>query len=382
MIRGSVAIAVIAVLLSLIAHLAGLSFTAPALEGQAAQEQPSDAVALGNAFEDLAEPVAEPPEPEPAEPPEQPPVETPPEPEAAEVPVSEALVASEDPQRVFSPDFGESSVVQPVESEPEPNEPAEPSDSDATASDDTDVTPPVETDAAPEIPEGSAEPATAPEAEAEALASLPEIAEPTPPVSAQSPVPVVPLQQDQPQPDIAVAPSETGATEPVENDSSETGTEQAVTASLRPRLPDRSQATEPPGTKRGARDFSDLRFPRQVVESPLSLYKREGLDAFTSGDSGETTGGRGPGNSDRTNYAGLVLVHLNRSPAVYVSSRGFARVFFEINPDGTLAWVDIVDSSGSPEVDRAAKEQVQRAAPFPKPPGGVSRKLSFFYQKS
>lgn len=77
---------------------------------------------------------------------------------------------------------------------------------------------------------------------------------------------------------------------------------------------------------------------------------------------------------------GLVLVHLNQSEPVYVSARGFAQVFFQIDPDGSLAWVDIVDTSGSAELERAAKEQVRRAAPFPRPPNGTSRKLSFYYQ--
>ena len=57
-------------------------------------------------------------------------------------------------------------------------------------------------------------------------------------------------------------------------------------------------------------------------------------------------------------------------------------MFFQIDPDGSLAWVEIVDSSGSLEVERAAREQVRRAAPFPRPPSGTSRKLSFFYQNN
>jgi len=75
-------------------------------------------------------------------------------------------------------------------------------------------------------------------------------------------------------------------------------------------------------------------------------------------------------------------MHLNRATVVHVSGRGFARVLFQINPDGSLAWVDVIDSSGSDEIDRAAKAQVQNAAPFPRPPNGKSRKLSFAYRSN
>ena len=72
---------------------------------------------------------------------------------------------------------------------------------------------------------------------------------------------------------------------------------------------------------------------------------------------------------------------LSRLFGVYDEGSGLAlRGTFIISPDGTLAWVDIIDGSGVPEIDRAAKEQVRRGAPFPRPPEGRSRKLNFVYQ--
>ncbi|MCG7521159.1 energy transducer TonB [Ruegeria sp. Ofav3-42] len=378
MIRTSAIIAAAAILVSLILHLMGLSYTGPRLSKDLPGSSAPDAIELSTTFEDLAEVVADPVEPEPAEAPE-PPLETPPE--TPEIPVSEALVASDNPQQVSAPDIGEAEVVDPVATEPvEPDavDTDNTSEGDASASEAVDETPPPETETATEIAEGDPDAAT----------TLPEVAtevQPVPPEpqelaalpvtpSPEAAIPVVPLETEAIDPDTPVAPTEP-APDP---DTADEGSNLAVTSSIRPRVPDRRPTPERQGVLSGSRDFSELAFPEEI-ESPLYAYRREGLDAFTSGNSGSRSGGRGPGNSDTTNYAGKVLVHLNRAPVVFVSARGFAKVFFEINPDGTLAWVDIVDSSGSSEVERAARAQVRAASPFPLPPGGVSRKLSFFY---
>ncbi|WP_170755152.1 TonB family protein [Ruegeria lacuscaerulensis] len=384
MIRGSIFIAVVAVLVSLLLHFMGLAFTTPNLVQDAGTSDAQDTVELGNSFEDLAEPASAPEEPEPVPEPEPPAEEEVVEelPEEPEVPVSEALVASENPQQTFSPDVGEAEVVQPVETEPvEPDvaETEDTSEGEEAASDEIEETPSVETAEVVEIPEG--DPDVLPEEleaptetppvtpEVEELAALPEPeAEPVPEISV---VPVVPLEDEAVDP---VLPEATAEPEETEADS-----ELAVRSSIRPQRPEREPTPRRQGASNGARDFSDLRFPSQEIESPLSTYRRSGVDNFTRGNSGTRSGGRGPGNSDTTNYAGEVLVHLNRAPVVFVSARGFAQVFFRINPDGSLAFVDVVDSSGSPEVDRAARAQVRAAEPFPLPPGGTSRSLSFFY---
>ncbi len=373
MIRTSVIVAVVAILVSLLVHILGLTLTSSTLsERPNAPGDTEDSIALGTAFEELAETPPEPIEPEEAPVPE-PPVETSPEPELAEVPTSDARVASPNPQdQVRAPDTGSANGAEAEVPEPEVTQSVDQSDTDAAASDDTDTTPPVDPAELAEIPEASTadpvEPIETPQPEQ--LAALP----PT----EVAPVPVIPLDQDTVEPDIAVdtVPEET---EPVEES---TESERAVTTSLRPRLPSQRPLTDPQPTLPGSRNFDNLKFPEQTIESPLARYQREGVDAFTQADRGNSAGGRGPGNATTTNYAGQVLVHLNRAPVVYVPVRGYAQVFFEINPDGSLAWVDIISSSGSERVERAAKEQVRSAAPFPPPPGGASRKLSFYYQNS
>jgi TonB family protein len=386
MIRGSLVIAALAALLSLVLHLMGLSLTAPRLTQQPQDAGRGDSVELSNSFEDLVDTIAEPVEPEPPEAPE-PVEEEPPEPapEPAELPTTEVHVASDDPKQTYAPDTGTAEVLQPVAPEPveaEAPETQDPADGDNTASDEVEETPSAEAAEVAEAPEGSPEatepaeetPAAPEPTEAEQIAALPDPAESAVP----SATPVVPAESDTVEADIPATPSEPV---PDAEESSEEQ-QQAPTSSVRPRLPDRNALPEPPTTLRTARDFSDLQYPTQEVESPLTTYQRQGRDLFTSGSSGSRSGGRNPGNSDRTNYAGKVLVHLNRAPIVYTAARGFARVFFRINPDGTLAFVDVVDTNGSPDLERAAKAQVQAASPFPKPPGGVSRSLTFVYSSN
>ncbi|MDP5218083.1 TonB family protein [Ruegeria sp. 2205SS24-7] len=379
MIRRSALVAVVALVVSLLGHLVFLSFTVADLSETQAGVSPSEAVELGSAFEDFADAPPEPVQPDAAEVPE-PPVEETVEPEQAEIPTSDALVASADPQDVSSPDIG----AQPDAPEAEVSDPVEPSEADTGSSDENTVAS-VEPDTTVETPQeppaAGIETAEVPDAEASAP--------PEPQVSAalsapdSAVVPVVPSESDLLAADIPatrVEPLEDGAETPSESETQES--EQAVVVSKRPRLPSRRPPAEPRGTLNGFSNFDNLRNPQQTVDSPLTLFQRDSVDAFASSRTQSRSGGRGPGNSNVTNYAGQVLVHLNRAPVVYVSVRGFAQVFFEINPDGSLAWVDIVDSSGSPELERAAKEQVRRAVPFPPPPQGVSRKLSFYYQNS
>lgn len=361
MIRRSAFVAALAILLSLGIHALGLSISAPNLTARTGEKQQPDTVELGTTFEDFAEAEPEPVQPEPAEVPE-PPDETPPEPSPTEIPTSDVLVASQDPQQTPSPDTGASTVISPQTPDPEAIQSVDQTDDEAQTPTDIAEPTPVEPIAS-EAPEASIPPAEA--------ATLEETPSPAPDQLAALPAPSAPL----------LAPEESEVLEP-DNLDTELSTEDsdlAVTASIRPQPADRT-AEETEATEGETDDFEIFRNPRQTIVSPLAQYQQDGTDAFSSRDRASRSGGRGPGNSDTTNYAGEVLVHLNRAPIVYVASKGFAQVFFEINPDGSLAWVDVVDSSGSREVDRAAKEQVRTAAPFPRPPGGVSRKLSFFYQ--
>ncbi|MEM9912536.1 MAG: energy transducer TonB, partial [Pseudomonadota bacterium] len=359
------------------------------------------------------------PEPEEAEaPPEPEEAEAPPEPEEAEPPTSNALVASANPQRTYAPDTGiietgqRSTIGETGTDDPgAPNpEAVQPTEGEPGAPSETTSAPPLPSEAAQNPPEGLPDGATeaeaqetetaseitpdaAPEAIQERLAALPSPSVPSPSVTAPvtpSAIPVIPLdtsevepEDPQPTPDTSL---ENPKPEPVEPEETVDLAAAAVLSSPRPRLRQSRDAPEPPGLPDDPQSLREyLRDPNRVIESPLAAYRRDGVDPFLRGGGGNRGGNgfqsaRGPGNSDVTNYAGEVLVHLNRSRKVAVSERGWARVFFRINPDGSLAWVDILDGSGSAEVDRGAKAQVRAAAPFPRPPNGATRQLTFVYQ--
>lgn len=352
MIHRSLIIALFATVLSLSVHLLGLG-VAGRIERTPPPKTTGTPISISNAFEDIAEALEDPVEPELERAPEpEQPVEPAPPPSKAEVPDTEVLVASENPQDTYAPDTGTAQIVEPVPlkgtqgefaSKPDILEPTAPmdegepvppeADTAATLGSQTDtveaLTPVVPQTSTPLVP---TEPVD------EVIASLPETS-----------LSVVPIE-----------PSETVTAEPSEESTQ-----------------DKPQPLFP-----GLRDgFADLRNPSQTLESPLETFRREGSVAVGGFGirSGSAANSRGPGNSDTTNYAGRVLVHLNRSRTVHVKTPGFARVYFEINPDGSLNWVEVIDSSGSSDVDRAARAQIRSAAPFPIPPNEASKQLSFWY---
>ncbi|SFJ69606.1 energy transducer TonB family protein [Celeribacter neptunius] len=90
-----------------------------------------------------------------------------------------------------------------------------------------------------------------------------------------------------------------------------------------------------------------------------------------SGGAKKTTG-----NAAVSNYPGQVMRRLSRVSRPRVSARGAALVSFRLASSGALAGLSIARSSGSAELDRAALDVVQRAAPFPPPPAGARRAFS------
>lgn len=393
MIRRSAVIAATALLVSLLVHLAGLSLTGRDPAQPSSGESGRDVVALGNSFEEIAEAVNEPVAPAAAP---EPPVEAQPEPEPVEPPTTKALVASENPQDVLSPDLGEADVPRPDQIEPvDPEDSGAPApavgapDGDsATASGAQPATPPVETVTADPV-EPEQAPVSEPAAESAAsppVSAAPVPTAPQPPATApiaQSPeiasIPVLPAQTET----VTPAPPEATVVPESEADATADGaSELAVASSPRPQAaPQRPQVGAAPQRVDSLGFASD-------GDSPLARIMRGEADYSIFDNSRQTGSGaggssaRGPGNSDRTNYAGRVLMHLNRAPSVTVYTPGVARVAFEINRDGTLAWVDVTRSTGTHEFDTAARQQVRNASPFPPPPTGAQRRFSFVFRSN
>lgn len=78
------------------------------------------------------------------------------------------------------------------------------------------------------------------------------------------------------------------------------------------------------------------------------------------------------GQAEVTRYAGRLYRQINRARRETVAVPGVARLRLRIAGDGQLLQVDLAQSSGSARLDQVALAQVQRAAPFPPPPGGQS----------
>jgi TonB family protein len=384
MTRGSIYAAVTAIVLSLVLHALGLRVTTSDDQPPATEDRTADVTEVGRAFEDFAETTVKTSNPEPASPPE-PPSVTSPEKVTEEIPMTQALVASDNPQDVTAPDMGTVDVVQPDAVQPSASETptpetSEPSGAEADKIEDMPVLTPLESDSSAKTPDKeqdeTAEPVAPETVEAAAAPPVETVAPAPPPSAAISPDP----EAQQPVlPDIAVPPSP-DAPETLTAQDNEEATSSAVTSSLRP--PKERPSAPTPGASEG----TSAGRPSGTIESPLAAYKRTGIDPFASGSGGTQTGtsgfsgSRNPGNASTTNYVGRVLMQLNRSPVVYPSAHGTAQVSFAINPDGSVAWVSILSSSGSGNIGRAASAQVRSAAPFPPPPQGTSQRLVFLYR--
>lgn len=371
MTRGSIYVAVTAVVLSLLLHALGLRVTSSDNQPPATEDRAADVTDVGRAFEDFAETTVETPAPEPASPPE-PPSVTSPEPVTEHTPMTPALVASDNPQDVTAPDTGTVDVVEP--------DTAEPSGGPDDRAEDMAVLTPLEPETAADTPDRAPDDPpdpVAPETLETATVPPAETVAPAPsPSAAISPDPE-PLQPVLPEITLAPTPDEP---ETLTAQDDEDVTQSAVTTSLRP------PKERPSPAASGAREGAPAGHSSGTIESPLAAYKRTGVDPFASTSGGARSGtsgfsgSRNPGNASTTNYVGRVLMQLNRSPVVYPSAQGTAQVSFAINPDGTVAWVSILASSGSSDIGRAASAQVRSAAPFPPPPQGTSPRLVFRYR--
>ena len=328
MIKRPLLVAAAAVLLSLLLHGIGLNFTTLQNQTSPSEDGAPEVTDVGGGFEDLAEPISEATPPEPATAPEPPDV-TQPEPVIDEIPTSEALVASDDPQDVTTPDTGDAEVTEPDAVEetagapPAPEETVQQGPPEETAAD-VMASQPVETDTILEGPEGT------PDGNAEVTEVQPSesVLEPTTetalsvtPTPTPSPSPTPPielevLQSEQPDITVAATPDDPDLLSAV--DSTEVSSS-AVTRSLRP--PKERPSAQALGVpKRLQQGSAQNGRPAGVIESPLAAYQRSGADPFASGRSGAQSGlegfsrSRAAGNATITNYVGRVLVPRRKAP--------------------------------------------------------------------
>ena len=108
----------------------------------------------------------------------------------------------------------------------------------------------------------------------------------------------------------------------------------------------------------------------------------DGIETATAAGAAKGTKGaisRQSGNAAVSNYPGKVRSKLQRAfrypaKAKRENVRGVVQVSFALSSSGSVSSVKIARSSGSPILDKAALEAVERAAPFPAIPQGADRK--------
>jgi protein TonB len=343
MVRRSLLVAAVAILASLLLHVLGLRFASHDIQS-APDDTATPPPEVSGTFDDFVESAPEPIEPEPTEPMEKPEVSAP-DPVEDTTPTSNALVESDNPQNEVTPGTGTgtSEITTP--------DAADPSGAEQEA----------ETELAAQQP-------LSPETTTEAEEPEPTPEEQDAPEEARQPdTPQVTIEATEETPDIPAAPSD------------ETVQSTAVTRSLRPpkqrpstealRNPEAQSGTETDGTQR-----------TRIQSSGLELLAQNGGLAAASASVFGNLGASG--NAEAANYAGRVLTHLNSTARMATSARGSARVQFQINADGSVAWVRVVNSSGSSGIDQAAVAQVRKSAPFPPPPEGTTRQMVFVYHSN
>ena len=158
-----------------------------------------------------------------------------------------------------------------------------------------------------------------------------------------------------------------------------------VTDSLRPKV--RSRAFE----ERNKPDDPPT-IPRRVTRTEQATPAPRGNQAQTNARAGQTDGAANAaasqratgnqqsaraGNAAVSNYPGQVVRRIQRVRRPRIKDVGApAVVTFRIAANGGLSAVSIRRSSGSAELDRAAIQMIQRAAPFPPPPPGAQRSFN------
>ncbi len=116
--------------------------------------------------------------------------------------------------------------------------------------------------------------------------------------------------------------------------------------------------------------------PKGNAQKDAVAGKASGSDKGKAKSSGTGTQKSAAGNAAQSNYDGLVMNRIARAKRKEVDAPGSVTVSFKINHTGGLTSVSIVKKSGSDALDRAAVKQIQRAAPFPKPPAGARQSFT------
>ena len=158
----------------------------------------------------------------------------------------------------------------------------------------------------------------------------------------------------------------TGAGEPAE---------QLVAAAEKPL----EEQVEPPTAKPDDTDPKKVEREKPAKKKPKQAQRQQSnrqtaggatsrANTGTAAASGRVSASRG----SMLSYAARVRAKVAREKPLVRGSRGTARVSFSVTGSGGLGYARVSRSSGSTQLDQAAVKAVRRAAPFGRPPAGVS----------
>lgn len=142
---------------------------------------------------------------------------------------------------------------------------------------------------------------------------------------------------------------------------------------------------EPKPEKKPEKKVEKKKEPVKAAEKPKEKAedkpkeKAKEKKAASAGATGAKESAKAKGGAEMSPAAfhKAVIKKINRTKKKRVSDRGTVLVVFSIAKDGGLASVRVGQSSGSAELDQIAVDHIRRSAPFPAPPPGEGKNLSF-----
>ncbi|WP_439527401.1 TonB family protein [Pannonibacter sp.] len=284
---------------------------------------------------------------------------------------SDTIVAATQPDTLIPETTDPESQPQPAETPPVAPPVTEP------------VTEPVKPAEAPRPPVAAIEPAPqqpaaelTPPAAAPVILPEPLAADPTATLALAATVPSAPAAQQPAEPvsavAAAVAPAPLASVAPVE----------AVKpvpepAQPKPAKPEPKKADAPKPKKATKAPAASAKAKAPAPPAQGGAGGQSNVTALAGG-AGRIGTGDAEGNSDVTNYPGLISRALRRALYYPPSAKrrrltGETLVSFVVAKGGSASSIRVARSSGVPELDEAALETVRRAAPFPAIPSAARR---------
>lgn len=147
---------------------------------------------------------------------------------------------------------------------------------------------------------------------------------------------------------------------------------------LRPPQTNEPQAVNPLDVRRNLMPMPQVREVSPLASSASDVMAEAAPSAAVAGLGGLGLTAPSPpvGRADQDAYYEIVRLRIEREKRYPSQARrrqieGRVALTFAIGPKGELSDCRVKHGSGSPELDQAALEAVQRAAPFPAPPAGM-----------